>query len=154
MTNSGARILYWSGLALYLISFFLFSVVNRGFLEGVRGYWCAIDSVEFGSSFLVDRIQNPHRTLVVLSLTQGISLFASGVINPAFALYVLTFTFRPQTKSVRFLRFFVVALLPFCWIFFISSWSEFMLREGYFVWTLGIVMVLFSTSRLPTLVPQ
>jgi hypothetical protein len=64
-----------------------------------------------------------------------------GLINPIFLAAVLAFL-KGSARGFKFLRIAVLSLFSFCWIVFIlmRPWL------GYFVWTLGMVLSLFSSS--------
>jgi hypothetical protein len=78
----------------------------------------------------ISTLRNP--TLV--NLADYFSTAASGFINLLFLVWLF--------KQKKLLRTAVLAMMPFCWVvFYLESLRP---REGYFVWTLSILLVLFS----------
>jgi hypothetical protein len=61
-----------------------------------------------------------------------------------FVLFALTSPFPRWEHIVRILRVLVPALIPFCWIYFFSEPSPVVPREGYFVWTLSMLLVRYA----------
>ena len=132
------RVIFWLGLAAYLASFLLVGMVSPGNAATrgpIRGYTCAWAT-----------IVGPW--LFASMWTKGIwpivipALVISGLINPVFLGAVIALL-RQRRHSFVVLRIIVLAMLPFCWISFLL----FHPREGYFLWTMGMLLVLFSGPR-------
>ena len=73
----------------------------------------------------------------------------SGLINPVF-IAALVALLKQHWRLFRVLRVFVLLMLPFCWITF----EILRPREGYVLWTLGMLLVLFSNSWKQPTVPS
>lgn len=73
----------------------------------------------------------------------------SGLINPVF-IAALVALLKQHWRLFRVLRVFVLLMLPFCWITF----EILRPREGYFLWTLGMLLVFFSNSWKQSTVPS
>jgi hypothetical protein len=76
---------------------------------------------------------NPFEYLAVL---------VSGWINPVF-LIATVLALSPRRQGLaRAFRTIVVVMIPFCWIVFYCD--SVYPREGYFLWTAGMLVVLFA----------
>jgi hypothetical protein len=124
--------LFWIGLLMYAVSFFLAAVVSSSDRsETERGYTCAYIAMWYiwsAPKWL------PH--LSVSSLLQLFPIVVAGLINPIFLLAAI----RPSPV----LRTTLVVMIPFCWIVFIIWTPTLYPREGHFLWLAGISLVLFS----------
>jgi hypothetical protein len=132
--------IFWIGLFLYVVSFFLPSIAGPVVRSGpARGYHCAFFSLLLPldpNSFARDQV------LFKGGLVEHLSLFISGCINPVFlSAAALGFSGRRQL-SMAVLRILVILMMPFCWIVF--HYESLYPREGYFVWIIGMLLVLFS----------
>jgi hypothetical protein len=123
------RNILWIGLAGYVVSFFLVGVVGTWIVGSIRGYNCAYNA-----------LLNPWteaRTLrqpTAANLADYLSIAISGLINPLFLVWV----FKPSKP----LRTALIVMMPFCWVaFHLESLYP---REGYFLWTISMLLVLFS----------
>jgi hypothetical protein len=132
------RLIFWLGLAVYVTSFLLVGMVSPGnpATRGpIRGYTCAWGTIVapwvFASSWSKGILPFLIPAIVI-----------SGLINPMFIGAVIALL-RQRRRSFAVLRVIVLAMLPFCWISFLL----FHPREGYFLWTLGMLLVLFSSFR-------
>jgi hypothetical protein len=76
------------------------------------------------------------------------ALLVSGWINILFIISVFIVVLNLARRAFVGLRAIVIALMPFCSIVF--SYERMYPREGYFLWTLGMLAVLFS-DRLANL---
>jgi hypothetical protein len=128
----GSSAAFYVGLLSYVASFFLIAVVGTG---PARGYVCAFLALALPIDSLLRGIYFSN------SVLEFLSVLISGCINPIFLL--AAFAFLRQCRSVgAILRVIVLAMMPFCWISF--AWERFYPREGYLLWTAGMVLVLFS----------
>jgi hypothetical protein len=127
------RTVFWIGLAGYVASFFLVAVVGSPLVGTMRGYNCAYETL---LNPWTDAGTLRHPTPV--NLEEYLAIAVSGLINPLFVVWV----FKPS----KLLRTVLLAMMPFCWVvFYLESLYP---REGYFLWTLSMLLVSFS-RRLP-----
>jgi hypothetical protein len=123
--------LYRIGQLLYAISFLLIAVQTTGgggFSLGF-GFICA-----FG---LLGYPWAAAKALLHPSVSVFLHYFAntiSGLINP---LFLFSLPVPP-----RWVRNALLIMMPFCWIVFL--FEHLYPREGYFLWTTGILMVLYA----------
>jgi hypothetical protein len=139
-----ANLLFWTGLLLYLASFFLVAVEKTG--EGrreLRGYVCAFDSFVWSSGGVLEILQRSARVRSTSEFLDFLSLLISAWVNPIF-LVSATFLHFKRTNSVIRIAVFVAVLtmIPWCWVFF--HFERLSPREGHFVWILGMLLVLVS----------
>ena len=131
---------FWLGLFLFTVSFFLVAVGGPGVLSPpARGYHCAFYAFALPMSDLLGRnyISDAYQD----SLLAFVSVLVSGWINIVFAAALIAFLSR-RRKLGSALRWFVLAMVPFCWT---SFWYEGLYpREGYLLWTAGMLLALFS----------
>jgi uncharacterized membrane protein YhaH (DUF805 family) len=131
------RVVFWAGLLVYLISFSLPAV--RSSLPGsqaLRGYLCAYVALFFpfhGTPPFQD------------GLFEYAVVFISGLINPLFLMTATLVSSRPLHHSARILTVVLLLMFPSCWIVF--HYEHLYPGEGYFVWVVGMLLVLF-TNRL------
>lgn len=127
-----SRIL-WTGPAIYAVSFFLVGVRRPESGGGpVRGCSCAWTSLVLPWTGIDLWSQGVGPILMPAALI-------AGWINPIFvAATVVSLTQRRRLFAV--FRIVVLLMFPACWIvFFFGFWP----REGYFIWTIGMLLVLF-----------
>jgi hypothetical protein len=65
----------------------------------------------------------------------------TGLINPAFLITVVLRLCAANSRLVSILKFATILMLPSCWIVFYGQ--KLYPREGYFIWTIGMLLVLF-----------
>jgi hypothetical protein len=123
------RIIFWIGLAGYVVSFFLVGVVETRFVGSIRGYNCAYSAL-LNPWTDTETLRHP----TAANLADYLSIAISGLINPLF----LVWTFKPS----KLLRTVLIAMMPFCWVVFYRE--SLYPREGYFLWTISMLLVLFS----------
>lgn len=129
------RMLFWLGLAVYVTSFLLVGMVSPGNAATrgpIRGYTCAWGTIVAPWVFASSWSKGIWSFLMP-------AIVISGLINPMFIGAVIALV-RQRRRSFVVLRVIVLAMLPICWISFLL----FHPREGYFLWTLGMLLVLFS----------
>jgi hypothetical protein len=130
------NIYFWAGLLIYVASFFLVAAVNAGNTasrDPVRGYTCAWLTVFFSLGSIS---KGPSPILTPCSLL-------SGLINPVFIAAVIASLIGSQ-GILKILRITVFALFPFPWVIFL--FMGMLPREGYYFWTLSMLIVLLSAS--------
>jgi hypothetical protein len=130
------RTILWIGSAIYIASFFLVAVEGPGGAPSTRGpilgYMCAWMAVVAPWAIGSDWSRG-----VMPILMPG--LLITGLINPVFIAGVIALLQRKR-RSFVVLRAIVLSMIPFSWICFFFVLP----REGYFLWTLGMLLVLFS----------
>ena len=121
--------LFWIGLVLYAANFFLIAVSMGD--DSAPGYQCAW-------IMLIDPI-GTAKALLHPSISTLIAYFSGsvvGLINAIFFLGAITGNYV--------LRIAPVLMMPFCWIVFYRNGYH--PREGYVLWTVGMLLVLWSVS--------
>jgi hypothetical protein len=136
---------FWVGLLLYVVSFFLTAVAGpRISSPPARGYHCAYYALSLSWDAL-------YRTPDLWPRFEMVSLLISGSINVVFLLAAIV-AFAPRWRLVFFLlRTIVVLMLPFCWIVF--YYEQLYPREGYVLWTAGMLSTMFSQSLVGSFAP-
>jgi hypothetical protein len=136
-TMSRKKTLFGIGMVLYAISFALVAVADRWPGHGsLRGYATAVCSIWFTLGLNPLSNNSPFRDLKF----EYVSLLISGLINPLF-LVILILAARGYQRTIAVLRIVLLLMIPFSWVVF--HWQDFYPREGYFLWLIGIVLVLF-----------
>jgi hypothetical protein len=141
--------LFWIGLAIYAVSFFLIALShpkNGPALQPVFGFFCAW--VCFVYPWIDARLVLFHGARPTFDFFSWASLLISGWINPLF-LFTAFFQiseFRPRLAS--FLKYSVVVMIPFSWFFAFYTIRTYP-REGHVMWILGMLLVLFSNELTP-----
>lgn len=133
------RTFLWVGVGIYALSFSLVAGAERWpGRELMRGYWAAVVSV------WVPLVYNPFRSAWLFDSRKFayVALLISGWINPLFLVTLALALLRRHRLTVSVLRIILLLMFPFCWVEF--AFSNFYPREGYFLWLLGMLLVLFS----------
>jgi hypothetical protein len=133
------RVVALIGFLLYIGSFFLLAVSETtatASTEGFKGYSCA---------FLALISPWGHGGMEMLhdKPLAYFSVLVSGWINPVFLITAVMLWIRPHGRAGAFLRIVTVLMFPAVWLAF----KEMQLRPraGYWLWTAGMLLVLFST---------
>ena len=141
MTNVLGRLCYWLGFLIYVVSFWLTAV-------GGPGVWTtrppsmatwAIDAL------LIPLFYSHQYSFGVLleDLTfRNVSFFSVGWINPIFIITMILMLVDRTPRLSAIFRCIVLLLVGLCWVALI--YRDVYPREGYFLWTAGIFLVLFS----------
>lgn len=129
------------GLALFAGSFFLTAAHDtRGSVGqgGYPGWFCAgITLINvWGHDVLSSFRESP---------VQFFALLFSGWINPVFLITLLAQLVRPKGRLAFVLRILLLLLFPACWVVFFAM--SLYPREGYFAWTAGMLLVVFTVPR-------
>jgi hypothetical protein len=133
------RVVALIGFLAYVASFFLIAVRettatsdNAGFV----GYRCAFIALvsPWGHSGMEILHENPLGYFGVL---------LSGWINPVFLVTAAMLWARPHGRAGAFLRIVLILMLPAVWLVFREM--QLRPRAGYWLWTAGMLVVLFST---------
>jgi hypothetical protein len=132
------RILILVGMVLFLISFRLIAVREASATPadaGMRGYTCAYVTLmaPWGSDGLRMLREGPLDYFAVL---------ISGWINPVFVITAIALFVQPTGGFARTLRVIVILMFVACWVVFFKEHLH--PREGYFLWTGSMLLVLFS----------
>lgn len=135
--------IFWTGMLIYAVSFFLFAVgfpnSGPGGPSPLLGIYCACFAI-------ANPLQLGPGSMSGWPFEGGAFAFASlvvsGWINPVFAVTAFLDLTGQYQRAVRVLRIIVLAMIPFCWIFF--HFTPFHPREGHFAWVLGMVIALCS----------
>jgi hypothetical protein len=133
---------FWLGLAIYAVSFFLLatggSSVGDGRMPGFLCAWfaLAVPVSEALRGFRCGPFEN--------NIFAYFALLISGWINPVFLLTAFLDLSDSYRRAVSVLRIIVTLMLPFCWIFFYYFRNMYYPREGHFVWIIGMLLTLFS----------
>lgn len=133
----------WAGVFTWAASFLLQAVFDPDAgHHAMRGWVCAQSSLLspwLGPlSFFSGRVDSARAFWGTLSI-----LF-SGLINPVFlASMLLRISTKPRPAAAsKILALIALSMFPFCWIVF--AIFHLFPREGYFVWTVGILLAIFS----------
>jgi hypothetical protein len=140
MTKFG-RLCFSVGLLIYVASFWLTAIVGPGVgtLKPPSIASLAIDSL------LIPMIHIHQYSFGVFleDLTlKNVSFASVGWINPIFLITMVLVLVDKTPRLSTILRFIVLLFVLLCWIALI--YRDFYPREGYFLWTAGILLVLFS----------
>jgi hypothetical protein len=139
--------LFRIGLLLYFLSFLLVAVAGPRVHSGPAfGYYCAFYSLFIP---LVQAKAWVEGNATVFGTMEVLSMAVSGMINLVFLTVVFLVLFKRAqltTGVANFLRFLVLAMIPFCWIVF--HFEALYPREGHFLWIVGMLLVLFSDQSM------
>jgi len=83
-------------------------------------------------------------TLIEELTIAKVSFFLNGWINPIFLLVAIPMLFDKTPRLNRVLRYVLLPMIAFCWIALL--YQQAFPREGYFLWTIGMLLVLFSSE--------
>jgi hypothetical protein len=140
MTNLG-RMCFAVGLLIYVASFWLTAIVGPGVgtLRPPSVASLALNSLLIPLSY----IQLYSFGVFLEDLTiKNVSFASVGWINPILLITMIIMLVGKTPKLSTILRCIVLLLVPLCWIALI--YRDVYPREGYFLWTAGILLVLFS----------
>jgi hypothetical protein len=132
MNDNGRKVLMLGGV-VYIISFFLFatSPYHRGWADAVLALQLPLEELMRPSG--VEPAVGPL-ALVAITIT--------GFINIVFIVAAIQRVVAPAGATFRALRIAVILMMPVCWVVFRNQ--DLRPREGYVLWTLGMLLVLFS----------
>ena len=126
------------GMALWVGSFFLVAVQEANTPyggSGYRGYLCAFIT-------LINVWGHDAMAMLRETPVEYFSTLLSGWINPVFLITLMASLVRPKGRLAVVLRIVFLLMLPACWIVFYKM--KLYPREGYFVWTAGMLLVMFA----------
>jgi hypothetical protein len=133
--------LWWTGLAIYLISHVLPAIEGPVVRSGQAfGFYCAFYSLFFSAGQAVSLLRHEPAIMKPVSV---FALFASGMLNVFFVAATLLIVRgrSPQPVEILF-KSLVILMVPFCWVVF--HYEDFYPIFGYYLWTLGMLLVLFA----------
>jgi hypothetical protein len=131
--------LFKIGLLLYGISFFLPSIGEFHTGGYTPGYGCAY----FTLSFSWEQAQVwIHGVPEISKPIDYFSILAIGWMNPIFVTAALLLAKNRLQRFTNILGTILVCMMPLCWVVFL--YHSLYPREGYFLWTIGMLQVLFS----------
>lgn len=133
------------GMAIYIGAFFLIAareVHASAGNSGYPGWFCAFDT-------LVAPWGHDARSTIGEDPVQFFSMLISGWINPLFLATLAVALVWPKSRLGFVLRILVLLMFIACWVVFYKM--TLYPREGYFLWTLGMLLVMFSApgARAP-----
>jgi hypothetical protein len=141
MTSVGGRLCFWLGFLIYVASFWLTAIVGPGVFtpKPPSVATLVIESLLIPLSY----VRQYSLSVLLEDLAfKNVSFASVGWINPIF-LFTMILMLVDRTPSLStILRCTVLLLVPLCWIALI--YRNVYPREGYFLWTAGILLVLFS----------
>jgi hypothetical protein len=120
------------GMTLYVVSFFLVAVQQGRGGGSALGFMCAHVLLLYPWETAKTALHSESSFVHYLSGT------VSGLINPVFWLFL--------NKPVGAIRTALFLMMPACWFVFYEE--KLYPREGYFLWTAGMLLILLTT-RLP-----
>jgi hypothetical protein len=135
--------IFWAGFIAYLFSFFLVSVgglIGGGTSPLVGGY-CAFFA--FFYPWVEARDVLLHNVPPLFGPLAYVSLVVSGLINPIFLCWVFLELAELSTRFAHFLRFALLVMIPFSWIFIFFGMYTYP-REGNILWIGGMLLAMFS----------
>jgi hypothetical protein len=140
MTKLG-RLCFSVGLLIYVASFWLTAIAGPGVgtPKPPSLALLAIYSLIVPLSYIH---QYSFGSLLEDLTIKNVSFISVGWINPIFLITMILVLVDKTPRLSAILRFIVLLFVPLCWIALI--YRDVYPREGYFLWTAGILLVLFS----------
>ena len=133
--------IFWAGMAIYVISFFLFAAGTAPPASPLPGFLCAY----FAIGLPLDELRTGfHSSIFEDTPLEATCLLISGLVNPVFlaAAFFKLSGVTPRRAAV--LKVLVLVMLPFSCAFFAINRLRFHPREGYYLWLAGVLTVLLS----------
>ena len=140
MTKLG-RLCFFAGLLIYVASLWLAAIVGPGVgtVKPPSVASLAIDSLLVPTFY----IHQYSFGVFLEDLTlKNVSFSSVGWINPIFLITMILMLVDKTPRLTTIFRYIVLLLVPLCWVALI--YRDVYPREGYFLWTAGILLVLFS----------
>ena len=88
--------------------------------------------------------QSRIETFLGDSTVMNVSGMLNGWINPVFFLTMVLMLVDKTPRLTRIFRYVVLCMVPLCWV--VLLYEHVYPREGYILWTIGMLLVLFSKS--------
>ena len=132
MNDNGRKVLVL-GVVIYVISFFLFATgpYHRGWADAVLAL-----------SLPLEELTRPSGVEPAVGPAALIAVTITGFINIVFIVAAIQRVVAPAGATFRAMRVAVILMMPVCWVVFRNQ--DLRPREGYVLWTLGMLLVLFS----------
>ncbi len=141
MTNRLGRLCFWVGFLIYVASFWLTAVSGPG-VDTIKPPSLASLAIE---ALIIPLFYSHQYNFGVFldDLTfKNVSFFSVGWINPIFSITMILMLVNRTPRLTTIFRYIVLLFILLCWVGLI--YRDAYPREGYFLWTAGIVLVLFS----------
>lgn len=136
------RTIFWIGLLIYGASFLLVAVAGPAVPSGpARGYHSAFLPLLVPLAEVQAILRSARSDL---GAAEFFSLLITGLINPVFVFTTILMLRKPDQRPVSILRAIVLLMIPFSWAVF--HYEDLYPREGYFLWIIGMLLVLFSNK--------
>ena len=143
MTTLFVRFFFWTGFLLYVVSFWLTAVGGPG-VWTVRPPSMATWVTEAFLSPLIYLHQYRIETFLGDLTVMNVSGMLNGWINPVFFLTMVLMLVDKTPRLTRIFWYVVLCMVPLCWV--VLLYEHVYPREGYILWTVGMLSVLFSKS--------
>lgn len=140
---------FWLGLTIYGISFFLLALGERGAGPATSpffGVFCASFSLCY--PWVEARDVLLRHVPPLFGPLAYISLLISGWINPLLLVVAFMDLAEIHQRLASILRKAILAMIPFAWLF---SFYELRMypREGHFLWIIGMLFTLYPQLFSP-----
>jgi len=135
---------FWVGMFIYGISFCLVALGETKFSPGndpLFGFACAF--MAFILPFMHAHDALSHNVPLAFPAWVYIYILICGWINPIFIVSAVLYLIGRYSRAVAILRIVLLSMIPFTWIFAFYYLRTYP-REGYFLWIIGMLLVLFS----------
>jgi hypothetical protein len=104
------------------------------------------------AAWIIDAFLSPliylHQSRIEAFLGDLTVKYVSGIlngwINPLFFLTMVLMLVGKTPRLTRIFRYVVLSMIPLCWVALL--YDHVYPREGYILWTVGMLLVLFSNS--------
>jgi len=143
MTPKRGRLFFWGGFFLYAISFWLTAVRGHGVFTTDSPSIAGWTFDAFLTPLIYLHWNSGEHFLEDLNIAK-MSFFLNGWINPLFLLTMVLMLVDRTPRLTRILRYTTLLMVPFCWVALL--YQSVYPREGYVLWTLGMVLVLFPSD--------
>ncbi len=137
MNNSAIR---WTGVALYVLSFFLYAVGSQPPEAPARGWLCAVEAFVLPLYYILGGLFTGEGPFVQRPVG-WVAALVTGWINPLF-LVTLACLVRDRRDLVGSLRIALLLMILCCGVVFYAF--ELQPLEGFLFWVLGMVLVVSS----------
>jgi hypothetical protein len=132
------RKMLWIGLLLFATSFGLVELQENKFRTGSEPLW------GFTCAYIALVAPLVERDVVLgMGFFTFVCLLIAGWINPVVLAIALLNILGVRGRSAFVLRNITLAMIPFSWVFAFYYMRDYP-SENFFLWTIGIPLVLFS----------
>jgi hypothetical protein len=136
--------IFWWGMFIYAVSFCLVALGETKSSPGndpLPGFACAFMALILPFMHAQDALL--HHIPFPFPAWVYIYILICGWVNPVFIVAAVLYLIGGHSRAVAILRIVVLLMIPVTWIFAFYYLRTYP-REGYFLWIIGMVMVLFS----------